>query len=160
MAAVTAVSVYCLLINFAKPIYVDSARMVGNITPSLYLNDKTSKYEGLNYKQTNHDMAKASFVYGTYTPAVTLVYPSLYKRITRRTKPPTRLTQSNALIIAICLMLSGDIHPCPGPPYRYVLQKHHSVFMYSMLIFYPLCARRTLLPSGLPGVPVAMWRSR
>lgn len=106
--AVTAVLVYCLLMNFAKPIYVDSAGMVANITPSLYLHDKTSKYEGLNHKQTNHDMAKASIGYGTYTLAVTLVYPSLYERITRRTKPPTRLTQSNALIIAICLMLSRD----------------------------------------------------
>lgn len=115
--AVTVLLVYCLLTKISKPIHVDPVRMVGNIFPLLNLNDNPSKYEDLGYKQTNNDLAKASTGYGTYTLAVTLVYPLLYNKFTKKTKSttPTQSPLTTGLIIAICLILSGDIHPCPGP---------------------------------------------
>jgi len=35
--------------------------------------------------------------------------------VKKRTKPATLLQLSHSLIITIFLLLSGDIHPCPGP---------------------------------------------
>lgn len=55
------------------------------------------------------------FGYGKHALAVTFIYPSLYNRVKKHTKPATQLQLSDTLIITICLLLSGDIHPCPGP---------------------------------------------
>ncbi len=56
-----------------------------------------------------------NFGYGKHALALTFIYPSLYNRMKKHTKPPAMLRYSDALIIRICLLLSGDIHPCPGP---------------------------------------------
>lgn len=55
------------------------------------------------------------FGYGRHVLAVTFIFPSLYYRVKKHSKPPARLRHSDALIIIFCLLLSGDIHPCPGP---------------------------------------------
>ena len=64
-------------------------------------------------QQTNQAMGNVGF--GKHVLATTFVYPSLYLRLKKHFKPPTQLRQSDALLITICLLLSGDIHPCPGP---------------------------------------------
>ncbi len=62
-----------------------------------------------------NNKAKPSIGYGKHLLATTLIYPSLYKQIWKKNKTTSRLQWTNALIITICLILSGDIHPCPGP---------------------------------------------
>lgn len=56
-----------------------------------------------------------NFGYGRHALTATFIFPSLYFRAKRHSKPPARLQHSDALIIIICLLLSGNIHPCPGP---------------------------------------------
>ncbi len=53
--------------------------------------------------------------YGRHILAVTFIFPSLFYRVKELFKPPARLQHSDAIIIILCLLLSGDIHPCPGP---------------------------------------------
>lgn len=48
------------------------------------------------------------------TLAIIIIFPALYKQIRKNTKTTSRLQWNNALIITICLILSGDIHQCPG----------------------------------------------
>ncbi len=59
---------------------------------------------------------------------MTLIYPSLYKQIRKKNKTTSRLQWTNALVITIFLILSGDIHPCPGPhritPEEWPVEEH------------------------------------
>ncbi|KAJ8385627.1 hypothetical protein AAFF_G00184240 [Aldrovandia affinis] len=65
----------------------------------------------------SHYTAQANkhFGFGRHVIAVAFIYPSLYNRGTKHTKTVSKLQQSHTLIITICLLLSGDIHQCPGP---------------------------------------------
>lgn len=60
-----------------------------------------------------------NFGLGKHIVAVTFIFPFLHNRVKSQTKSSTRLYQNEALglIIMICLLLSGDVHPCPGPHY-------------------------------------------
>ena len=98
---VTAFLIYALLSNFLRPVDI-------NPLQNIYANNAD-----LLHQQTNQN--HGNFGHGKHTRAVSLILPSLYNRLKKNTKPPTRLQQSNALFITICLLLSGDIHPCPGP---------------------------------------------
>lgn len=56
------------------------------------------------------------FGFGRYALAVTLIHPHLFSQARGRVyKTVLQQQQSLAFIIAICLLLSGDIHQCPGP---------------------------------------------
>ncbi|XDV19047.1 hypothetical protein PO909_024621, partial [Leuciscus waleckii] len=56
------------------------------------------------------------FGFGRYALAVTLIHPHLFSQARRRVyKTVLQQQQSLAFIIGICLLLSGDIHQCPGP---------------------------------------------
>lgn len=109
--------IYCLLLNFIKPIHVDPTRRASNILLLLDLIDKPSYYKDLGYKPTNNELAKTNISNGTYILALTLVYPSLYNKMTRKTKTTTtnQSPLTTGLIILICLMLSSEVHPCPVP---------------------------------------------
>lgn len=52
---------------------------------------------------------------GKHVLAATLIHPHLYSEIRKHTKSALKPQQSLALVITICLLLSGDIHQCPGP---------------------------------------------
>ncbi|KAK7898708.1 hypothetical protein WMY93_019561 [Mugilogobius chulae] len=104
---------YCLLLNILKPDDVVWTQNSSDINYQRHANNSIFAFEDLSHKQTNHVKAKVGF--GKYALAMAFIYPSLYKRLTKRMKPPARLQVTRTLIIAICLMISGDIHPCPGP---------------------------------------------
>lgn len=113
--AITTLLVYGLFFNFVRPNNINSLKKpVGiNPLPSFYRYGKYANNADLLGQQTNNGMA--NFGYGKHTLTVRFIFPSLYKSVKKRRKTTTRLRHSDALIIMICLMLSGDIHPCPGP---------------------------------------------
>lgn len=114
LGGATALLIYSLLINFLSPGYFISA--------SIHTDDQSSfnrfekilvNHSNRSTQQTNNVMG--NFGHGKHVLVVTFIHPSLYKRVKKHSKPTTRLQQREALIITICLLLSGDIHPCPGP---------------------------------------------
>ncbi|KAK7877256.1 hypothetical protein WMY93_032031 [Mugilogobius chulae] len=60
-------------------------------------------------------MGHKHFGFGKYALAATFIHPYLHKRANGCTKTALKPQQSLAFIIFISLMLSGDIHQCPGP---------------------------------------------
>lgn len=101
---VTALLIYGLLVIFLRPFNT-------NLFPNFYGKTYANNADLLSQK-TNQ--AVGNFGYGKHALALTFICSSLYNRMTKHTKPPTMLQHSDALIITICLLLSGDIHPCPG----------------------------------------------
>lgn len=55
------------------------------------------------------------FGFGRYVLARTFIHPCFFNRVTKSSKTILKPQQSLQFIIAICLLLSGDIHQCPGP---------------------------------------------
>lgn len=56
------------------------------------------------------------FGYGKNIVATTFVFPSLMTSFKKRLKKQSeRSSQGETLIIILCLLLSGDVHQCPGP---------------------------------------------
>ncbi|KAK7891503.1 hypothetical protein WMY93_023466 [Mugilogobius chulae] len=81
---------------------------------------------GLLIKKVSYDNTKPPSTYkltraqkhvgfGKYALAATFIYPQLFSRASMHTKTTLKPQQSLSFIIAICLLLSGDIHQCPGP---------------------------------------------
>ncbi|CAM4529999.1 unnamed protein product [Leuciscus chuanchicus] len=61
-------------------------------------------------------MFPSSLGYGKTIVAITFVFPSLMTSFKKRLKKqPERSSQGETLIIILCLLLSGDVHQCPGP---------------------------------------------
>ncbi len=116
LGVVTALLVYSLLFNFLSPINLSFFADHFN-NHSLFNRYEKTFVNNADWlvKQTYN--ALGNFRHGKHTLAVTFIYPSLYKRVKIHSKSSTRRHQSKALglIIMICLLLSGDIHPCPGP---------------------------------------------
>ncbi len=116
LGVVTTLFVYSLLFNFLSPINLSFFADHFN-NHSLFNGYEKTCVNNADWlvKQTYN--ALGNFGHGKHTLAVTFIYPSLYKRVKIHSKSSTRRHQSKALgqIIMICLLLSGDIHPCPGP---------------------------------------------
>ncbi|CAM4651696.1 unnamed protein product [Leuciscus chuanchicus] len=56
------------------------------------------------------------FGFGKTIVATTFVFPGLMSSFKKRLKKqPERSSQGETLIIILCLLLSGDVHQCPGP---------------------------------------------
>ncbi|XP_026111143.1 uncharacterized protein LOC113086211 isoform X1 [Carassius auratus] len=56
------------------------------------------------------------FGFGRHAFAITFIHPHLFSKTRGRMyKAVLHQQQSLAFIISICLLLSGDIHQCPGP---------------------------------------------
>lgn len=72
-------------------------------------NIKPTSVDTVTIKATKH------FGLGRYVLAATFIHPHLYSKVRKHTKSVLKPHQSLALIITICLLLSGDIHQCPGP---------------------------------------------
>ena len=107
--AVTALLVYSLLLNFLSP-----ANNILLMKP-VDMKQFSTVYGNADFLSQQTNQAIGNFGFGKHVLATTIVYPSLYLRLKKHFKPPTQLRQSDALLITICLLLSGDIHPCPGP---------------------------------------------
>ncbi len=116
LGVVTTLLVYSLLFNFLSPINLSFFADHFN-NHSLFNGYEKTFVNNADWlvKQTYN--ALGNFGHGKHTLAVTFIYPSLYKRVKIHSKSSTRRHQSKALglIIMICLLLSGDIHPCPSP---------------------------------------------
>ncbi len=118
LGVVTTLLVYSLLFNFLRsPINLVFLRIILITIHSLFNGYDKTFFNNADWlvKQTYN--ALGNFGHGKHTLALTFIYPSLYKRVKIHSKSSTRRHQSKALgqIIMICLLLSGDIHPCPGP---------------------------------------------
>ena len=116
----TALLVYGLLCNsfsFLKSSDVlNSSLKLVDIDPFL-------KYYGhfnLSFKADlpDHQTNTGNVGYGKHILTTTFVFPSLFNTAKKCPKPSTRIQQGDALIIMICLLLSGDVHPCPGPTHK------------------------------------------
>ncbi|KAK7922272.1 hypothetical protein WMY93_009174 [Mugilogobius chulae] len=110
--AVLALLLYSLFMNFFKSDHVVPGWHFGYNTKISETVSQRDYAHASFYKQTQ---IRTIFGYGNYALAVSLLYRSTYKRILKRAKPSTRQPINKTLLITICLMLSGDIHPCPGP---------------------------------------------
>lgn len=64
---------------------------------------------------------------GKHVLAATFIHPYLYSEKRKHTKSALKPQQSLALIITICLLLSGDIHQCPGPTNGPTSDSHHII---------------------------------
>lgn len=55
------------------------------------------------------------FGYGNKVLFDTFIQPSLYNTTNKRIMTTPKSQRSDNLVIILCLLLSGDIHQCPGP---------------------------------------------
>lgn len=106
---VAALLLYTLIVKFVHPANGSFKRSHNNID----LKNNNDNYEhGIFYKQTN--IINCISGYGEYAFSITFLTT---RRFYRRKLEGTVRKQlhNNAVIIAICLLLSGEIHQCPGP---------------------------------------------
>ncbi len=106
--------IYCLVLKF-----LDTGPKPVNSGP--YLNEYFS-----------HEQSKISlkhFGYGSFALLPTFPYPSWHAASKRHwninVRPASKRPNSDAAIIAICLMMSGDIHQCPGPFFTWETSNEH-----------------------------------
>uniref|UniRef100_A0AAV2LPA0 Uncharacterized protein n=1 Tax=Knipowitschia caucasica TaxID=637954 RepID=A0AAV2LPA0_KNICA len=59
--------------------------------------------------------ADKRFGFGKHALLSTFIHPYLYSKATKLSKTGLKQQQSLMFIVAITLLLSGDIHQCPGP---------------------------------------------
>lgn len=113
-----ALLVYSLILNFLRPANVSIDTNVTSLK-LVHIDPFLSFYGRLNInnanllgEQTNQSLG--NFGFGKHALATTFIFPYLHQRIQKRTTP-NKQKQGDNLIILICLLLSGDVHPCPGP---------------------------------------------
>lgn len=113
--AVVALLLYTLLLKFIQPTNINPFKQSLNnkYANIIHNNDKLISHWIYRYKQTNK--IHGVFGYGEYTLAILFKTPNRYNRRVKRIKTTCKQQTSQAVIIAICLLLSGDIHQCPGP---------------------------------------------
>lgn len=100
---VTALFIHVLLMSLSA--FSDTGQI---LTDSYDLRPSSSHL--LIIKQANKH-----FGFGKHVLAATFIHPHLFGRLSTHTKTTLKPQQTLAFIIAICLLLSGDIHQCPGP---------------------------------------------
>jgi len=92
---------YGLLCNFISPTNIKSVLKTAVINPPIVFCSHGKiygNYAGLS----NQDVVK--FGYGKHALAVSFIFPSLYERVKKRTKPATLLQLSHSLIITLFLL--------------------------------------------------------
>lgn len=96
---------YAILAN--NFLYIDTGQILNDSYSSNSI--ELTSGDTATIKATKH------FGLGRYVLAVTFMYPHLHSKVRKYSKSVLKSQQSLALIITICLLLSGDIHQCPGP---------------------------------------------
>ncbi|KAK7945179.1 hypothetical protein WMY93_000907 [Mugilogobius chulae] len=115
--AVTALLLYTLVINFRPPtLNSDFGHLITRQKQQYFYHKPLNKSLDYFYNHRHFPShAGTNIGFGKHLLAVSLVFPSLYRQSNRKTNKSTSQQWTNTLIITICLILSGDIHPCPGP---------------------------------------------
>lgn len=97
-----------LYVLFLSNMNFNDASQLCLLEDSLYINDYRKPSNMLENQVNKH------FGFGRGALAATFIHPYFYNRAIRGTKTILKPQQSLAFVIAICLLLSGDIHQCPG----------------------------------------------
>lgn len=110
--AVVALLLYTLLLKIVQPVNVNAIQQSLNNKYANTTEDPIT-HGTHQYKQTNK--VQLVFGYVEYVLAATLQFPQWYNPRKKTAKSSCRRHSNEAVIIAICLLLPGDIHQCPGP---------------------------------------------
>ncbi|ROL47706.1 hypothetical protein DPX16_0335 [Anabarilius grahami] len=107
-----ALLLYTLFVKFTLPIEIFHTKdticntILNNwYDKEVYWHEQTNKINGI-------------FGDGEYTLTVTLAISNHYYQRRKCKETLCKKSTNNAMIICICLLLSGDIHQCPGPTGR------------------------------------------
>lgn len=107
--AVIAIFFYGLILNILRSIDVNftTTKLGKNKHPYRYFYIDRTDFDQTNIELTIR--ALTNFGSGKHVLAI-IIYPQWY-HWTRKYKSSTKIQQTNALLITICLLLSGDIPP-------------------------------------------------